>query len=53
MVTGSVLAVGEADGRSYLAVRYVEGRSLAERLAAEFGDHPDVAAARMRWAIGS
>jgi serine/threonine protein kinase len=30
-----VLAVGEADGRSYLAVRYVEGRSLAERLAAE------------------
>jgi serine/threonine protein kinase len=30
-----VLAVGEADGRSYLAVRYVEGRSLAERLEAE------------------
>ena len=30
-----VLAVGEANGRSYLAVRFVEGRSLAERLAAE------------------
>jgi eukaryotic-like serine/threonine-protein kinase len=26
--------VGEADGRLYLAVRYVDGRSLAERLAA-------------------
>jgi serine/threonine protein kinase len=30
-----VLEVGEADGRSYLAVRYVDGRSLAERLRAE------------------
>ena len=29
-----VLEVGEADGRLYLAVRYVDGRSLAERLAA-------------------
>jgi eukaryotic-like serine/threonine-protein kinase len=32
-----VLDVGEADGRVYLAVGYVEGRSLAERLA---GDGP-------------
>jgi serine/threonine protein kinase len=30
-----VLDVGEADGRVYLAVGYVEGRSLAERLAAD------------------
>jgi serine/threonine protein kinase len=30
-----VLAVGEADGHAYLAVRYVAGRSLAERLRAE------------------
>jgi serine/threonine protein kinase len=30
-----VLEAGEADGRSYLAVRYVDGRSLAERLLAE------------------
>jgi serine/threonine protein kinase len=29
-----VLEAGEADGRLYLAVGYVEGRSLAERLAA-------------------
>jgi serine/threonine protein kinase len=29
-----VLEAGEADGRLYLAVRYVDGRSLAERLAA-------------------
>jgi serine/threonine protein kinase len=29
-----VLAVGEAGGRLYLVVRYVDGRSLAERLAA-------------------
>jgi serine/threonine protein kinase len=30
-----VLEVGEADGRFYLAVCYVDGRSLAERLRAE------------------
>jgi serine/threonine protein kinase len=30
-----VLEAGEADGRVYLAVRYVDGRSLAERLRAE------------------
>ena len=29
-----VLEAGEADGRLYLAVRFVDGRSLAERLAA-------------------
>ena len=29
-----VLEAGEADGRLYLAVRHVDGRSLAERLAA-------------------
>jgi serine/threonine protein kinase len=30
-----VLEAGEADGRLYLAVRYVDGRSLADRLAAD------------------
>jgi serine/threonine protein kinase len=30
-----VLEAGEADGRCYLAVRYVDGRSLAERLRAD------------------
>jgi serine/threonine protein kinase len=30
-----VLEAGEADGRLYLALRYVEGRSLAERLRTE------------------
>jgi hypothetical protein len=32
------------------AVRRFGGRGCAERVAQEFGDHPDIAAARMRWA---
>jgi hypothetical protein len=32
------------------AVREVGGRGCAERVAQEFGDHPDLAVARMRWA---
>ena len=32
------------------AVRAFGGRGCAERVAQEFGDHPETAAARMRWA---
>jgi hypothetical protein len=32
------------------AVRAFGGRGCAARVAQEFGDHPDTAAARMRWA---
>jgi hypothetical protein len=32
------------------AVRVFGSRGCAERVAQEFGDHPDTAVARMRWA---
>jgi len=32
------------------AIRAFGGRGCAERVAQEFGDHPEVAVARMRWA---
>jgi hypothetical protein len=32
------------------AVREFGGRGCAERVAQEFGDHPEIAVARMRWA---
>jgi hypothetical protein len=32
------------------AIRTYGDRGCAERVAQEYGDHPDVAAARMRWA---
>jgi len=32
------------------AVRAYGGRGCAERVAQEFGDHPETAVARMRWA---
>ena len=32
------------------AVRSYGGRGCAQRVAQEFGDHPETAAARMRWA---
>jgi hypothetical protein len=32
------------------AVRRYGPQGCAERVAEEFGDHPDIAAARMRWA---
>jgi hypothetical protein len=32
------------------ALRQFGGRGCAERVAQEFGDHPEAAAARMRWA---
>jgi hypothetical protein len=33
-----------------MAVRKLGGRGCAELVAQEFGDHPDTAVARMRWA---
>jgi hypothetical protein len=32
------------------AIRRFGSRGITERMAQEFGDHPDVAAERMRWA---
>ena len=34
------------------AVRAYGDRGCAERVAQEFGDHPEAAVARMRWACG-
>jgi hypothetical protein len=34
------------------ALRAYGGQGCAERVAQEFGDHPETAAARMRWARG-
>ena len=34
------------------AMRAYGGRGCAERVAQEFGDHPEAAVARMRWALG-
>ena len=34
------------------ALRAYGGRGCAERVAQEFGDHPETAVARMRWACG-
>ncbi|MBD0329376.1 MAG: serine/threonine protein kinase [Thermoleophilia bacterium] len=47
-----VLEAGEAEGRPYLAVAYVNGRSLAERLAAE-GPLPVRDAVRVAAQVGS
>jgi hypothetical protein len=33
------------------AVREFGSRGCADRVAQEFGDHPEIAAARMRWAL--
>jgi serine/threonine protein kinase len=47
-----VLEAGEADGRAYLAVHYVEGRSLAERLTAE-GPLPPADLLRLAAEVGA
>jgi serine/threonine protein kinase len=47
-----VLEAGEADGRSYLAVRYVDGRSLAEGLLAE-GPLPPASLLRLAAEVGA
>jgi hypothetical protein len=43
----SVVQIREAIAR---AVREFGGRGCAERVAQEFGDHPEIAVNRMRWA---
>src|SRR5829696_5558611 len=45
-------AAAEADRRSYLAVRYVDGRSLAERLLAE-GPLPPADVLRLAGEVGA
>jgi serine/threonine protein kinase len=47
-----VLEAGEADGRVYLAVGYVQGRSLAERLAGE-GPLPVADLVRLATEVGA
>lgn len=47
-----IVAFGEADGRQFLAVRYVAGRTLADRIAAE-GPLPAGDVARIAANIGS
>ncbi len=47
-----VPSAGQVQQAVAAAVRAFGGRGCAERMAQEFGDHPDTAAARMRWARG-
>ena len=42
---------GQVQRAAAAAVRRFGGRWCAERVAQEFGEHPEVAAARMRWAL--
>ncbi|HXZ71319.1 MAG TPA: hypothetical protein VEH31_10700 [Streptosporangiaceae bacterium] len=44
------LSTGEVRQAVASAVRAFGSRGCAERVAQEFGDHPDTAVARMRWA---
>jgi hypothetical protein len=43
--------VGQVRAAIVRAVRDLGAASCAERVAQEFGDHPETAEARMRWAI--
>jgi hypothetical protein len=43
-------SIGQIKQAIARVVREVGGRGCAERVAQEFGDHPDIAVARMRWA---
>lgn len=45
-------SAGEVRKAIAAAVRAYGGRGCAERVAQEFGDHPETAVARMRWARG-
>jgi hypothetical protein len=44
------LSTGQVRQAVAVAVRAFGSRGCAERVAQEFGDHPDTAVARMRWA---
>jgi UDP:flavonoid glycosyltransferase YjiC (YdhE family) len=44
------LSTGQVRQAVAVAVREFGSRGCAERVAQEFGDHPDTAVARMRWA---
>jgi hypothetical protein len=44
------LSTGQVRQAVASAVRAFGSRGCAERVAQEFGDHPDTAVARMRWA---
>ena len=43
---------GQARAAAATALRAYGRRGCAERVAQEFGDHPETAVARMRWARG-
>ena len=43
-------SAGQARQAISAAIRAYGGRGCAERVAQEFGDHPETAVARMRWA---
>ena len=45
-------SAGQARAAAAAALRAYGGRGCAERVAQEFGDHPEAAVARMRWARG-
>jgi hypothetical protein len=45
-------SAGQVRNAVALAVRAYGSRGCAERVAQEFGDHPETAVARMRWARG-
>jgi hypothetical protein len=43
---------GQVRKAAAAAMRAYGGRGCAERVAQEFGDHPETAVTRMRWACG-
>ena len=43
-------STGQARQAIAAAIRAYSGRGCAERVAQEFGDHPETAVIRMRWA---
>jgi hypothetical protein len=45
-------SAGQVRQAAAAALRAYGGRGCAERVAQEFGDHPEAAVARMRWARG-
>src|SRR5262245_517568 len=45
-------SAGQVRAATAVALRAYGGRGCAERVAQEFGDHPEAAVARMRWARG-